>query len=309
MRRGVWITLLCTVSGSSAALAQEVDWKRFYPLEVGDTWEYTYEKERCWTHPPDSCTMQIEVVVRRAVTGEVEIEGLTFAEVAVEVLDPITLEPGCEATYGVRLDEETVQIEVEAVSGTCNAAFSAFEEMVALTGGTVYDDEFEIGGLPYDLAVLSSRSEPTAFDELYTWYGRDVGLLVLRDVTHVAGSGLNTYERLVLQYAEVGGVVYGQPVVSNESPALSNGALAATLYPNPARDHVSLSLEGTASERAEVEVFDVLGRRVLYRDKGVQAAGLRQHRLDLSGIPAGLYVVRATAESGATTTRRLVKVD
>lgn len=304
------LPLLLLLLAAGPLHAQD-DWQRFYPLSVGDTWEYTHEVERCWTdqEPPDNCTTQTDAVVRRAVTGEVEIEGVAFAKMDIEMLDPVTLEPGCEATYGVRLDEETAQVEVAEVAGTCIAAFSAFEEMVALTVGTTSSDEFEIGGLSYDLVIRSSRTDPTAFDELYTWYGRDVGLLMLWDVNHVTASSLNTYHRLTLQYAEVGGVAYGQPVVANEGPASPNEALRATLYPSPTRGPVVLDLEGAASGPAELEVFDVLGRRVLNRDLSAQPSGTSQYRLNLSDVPAGIYVVRLSTRSGETATRRLVKVD
>ena len=68
-------------------------------------------------------------------------------------------------------------------------------------------------------------------------------------------------------------------------------------YPNPftATTTISYSLEKPMQVR--VEVFNLLGQRVLEFRDAVEPAGWHTHTLDLSNQPAGMYVLRITAEN------------
>ena len=69
------------------------------------------------------------------------------------------------------------------------------------------------------------------------------------------------------------------------------------LYPNPARETLALALPGLpAATAATVALFDGLGRCVLQRAATLGAAATA--RLDLRGLPAGLYAVRVSTASG-----------
>ena len=77
----------------------------------------------------------------------------------------------------------------------------------------------------------------------------------------------------------------------NITPALSFG-----LYPNPAHAEAMLQLP----RAAQIEVFDLSGHRL--RTVALPAG---RPLLELRGLPAGLYLVRATAADGSTAIRRL----
>ena len=84
-------------------------------------------------------------------------------------------------------------------------------------------------------------------------------------------------------------------------------------WPNPARGAVRMSLELSHAARAEVVIYDVLGRRVSTLASGVLGAGA--HEITWDGRDAGgrragsgVYFARASAE-GATRTQRIVLAD
>ena len=54
------------------------------------------------------------------------------------------------------------------------------------------------------------------------------------------------------------------------------------------------------------EVYSVLGHRVAVVHDGVLAAGPHTLALDLAGLPAGVYVVRATSGAAVATQRLTV---
>ncbi|HTR97769.1 MAG TPA: aryl-sulfate sulfotransferase [Candidatus Acidoferrales bacterium] len=76
--------------------------------------------------------------------------------------------------------------------------------------------------------------------------------------------------------------------------------------PNPARGAARLSAELPAASRVKLAVYDVTGRRVLtLLDGQPEAAGRLEWSIDLSYMPAGVYLCRLDAD-GQTVSRKLV---
>ncbi len=73
----------------------------------------------------------------------------------------------------------------------------------------------------------------------------------------------------------------------------------ASLFPNPARAMVMLQLEGNHGAY-EVNMFDMTGKKVI----SLQGAD-ESMELPLTGIEAGIYMVRITTASGNTEVLRL----
>lgn len=77
--------------------------------------------------------------------------------------------------------------------------------------------------------------------------------------------------------------------------AYENGDRSVRVFPNPADSFISFSAEAP-SERIEADIFDVDGR--LIQSQVFDSAG-EEMRIDVPGLPAGLYVLRLT--NGAKT--------
>jgi hypothetical protein len=94
----------------------------------------------------------------------------------------------------------------------------------------------------------------------------------------------------------------GGSTAGRERP--SSAALAVSVASaNPTRRGTAVEVAFTLPETADVsvDVFDALGRRVLTRPEGTQAAGARRTLVPTADLPAGIYVVRlaAGADAGA----------
>ena len=76
----------------------------------------------------------------------------------------------------------------------------------------------------------------------------------------------------------------------NVSSTVSSESLS--VYPNPAKDRVTVSVSGAVLQ--EVEVLNSVGS-VVYR---VSVAGAGSHSIDVSGLANGHYMLRATTDSG-----------
>ena len=75
---------------------------------------------------------------------------------------------------------------------------------------------------------------------------------------------------------------------------------ALHVWPNPATDEVRIAMDRSTSERLAVEVIDVQGRSVL------RATLNGDQPLDISKLPVGTYVVKATTNE-RTMTARLIR--
>lgn len=95
-------------------------------------------------------------------------------------------------------------------------------------------------------------------------------------------------------FAPVLDVTFGLTTAQEELPETH---AAPSVYPNPTTGELTIQTDGVAL--LSVEVMDVAGRLQL------QAAA-NNYRLDLSGLPAGTYLVRVHTAKG-TTTQRVVK--
>ena len=101
--------------------------------------------------------------------------------------------------------------------------------------------------------------------------------------------------------AMTGGVVSflgrnGAAVLAARPPAAAVAALAFSLYPNPARQAATAE----TAQPTRLTLFDLAGRQVL-----ADATLARQHQLDLRSLAPGVYLVRATAADGTSTSQRL----
>ena len=99
---------------------------------------------------------------------------------------------------------------------------------------------------------------------------------------------------------------FGGMTVADDASVATTEALGLTAAPNPARGLATLTLTLDAAQSASVAVVDLLGRRVALLHDGPLSAGPHALQIDAAALPPGLYVVRATTATGATSLRLAV---
>ena len=97
----------------------------------------------------------------------------------------------------------------------------------------------------------------------------------------------------------------GAVSVEELSSDISNEDSALKLYPNPSNDIVNLEFSLDQGENVNVEIYNISGSLVLSKNLGHVSIGVQTVALDVSGLPAGNYVVQAKGEN-ANSTRKLV---
>ncbi|MEO1479078.1 MAG: T9SS type A sorting domain-containing protein [Bacteroidota bacterium] len=100
-------------------------------------------------------------------------------------------------------------------------------------------------------------------------------------------------------------VIVGASAVSSEEAVPAVFAVGE-LYPNPTASQATLAVQVAESQEASVTVYDVLGRAVVSGAVALRGGSEERLDVDVSGLPAGTYVVRVAGESFAETRRLTV---
>lgn len=89
----------------------------------------------------------------------------------------------------------------------------------------------------------------------------------------------------------------------NVGVAESELSTTTSIYPNPFNFQTNLVFGLTEAARTTVDVFNMMGQRVMAFDHGVLPAGEQRFVLDFSALPTGLYIVNVTAGDQTSTKR------
>jgi hypothetical protein len=92
------------------------------------------------------------------------------------------------------------------------------------------------------------------------------------------------------------GMTQGQGIKENSEP------FALKIYPNPVSDRVSIAAQGSSFASAVVDICDLSGRSVR---KQMQLNTSGTVSADVSGLNAGIYLIRVTTSSG-TVCRKMI---
>ncbi len=89
---------------------------------------------------------------------------------------------------------------------------------------------------------------------------------------------------------------------NSQNPRVPNEGLALELYPNPTDRSDPETVRAQAAEAVALEVYDAVGRKVYSTGSNFN----RFHSLPLQNLKAGVYIVRATSQSGLQESKKIV---
>ena len=120
-----------------------------------------------------------------------------------------------------------------------------------------------------------------------------------------------TQEGIVWEYMGSSMVEFSEVNAGLEATAVSglnevSLASSINVFPNPTRGLTSVEFTTAQAGMATLEVYNLVGERVLFNTLGNLPAGLNRTNLDCSGMEAGIYLVNVNA-GGETTTMRITK--
>lgn len=276
-----------------------LDWRGYYPLEVGNVWEWRTEILYGYTG--------FDV---REIISDTLLEGVQYF-VQMEQRESYDANSGTEFksrdTLLLRYDLENARVLSRQVSGSTEWDYTC--DLGAAFGATISceysGDTWVYGGYAADGAEIyvgSDAVEYAAEKILVTLGGGPSyyhGVGQLRDIGE--GNMGGTY----FTYLKLGNLEYGERAVgvSSERARRTAGATKVRVYPNPVREHAFVVV---ASEH---RISSLLVANVLGRILPVQSTcRLNECILNTASLSTGAYFVLLRFQNDETTTSTFVVV-
>ena len=298
-----WFALLlifcvCVPLAAQDPIPDTLDFRLYYPLEVGNVWEYTVVY-----FGQSTFNSKREIVNDTLIEGrEYFIERRSRSERGSpwEVNGDLLLRYDDTTTRLYRWNSEFDTDEIHtcplgADFGTvvdCSDMGSE-ETVYGGYGGTV---GFNVGSTTVEATkTFAGIADPPGFPEFAAGIG-DYFLQI--DIG---------FSRREIEYARISGVEYGVPIpVGTEAEVPDHSELSISVYPNPGSGSFVVAIALRDPQPASIHVFDLLGRRV-YSEERFTSAGATQLQLDGSNWPRGLYLFRVTTADGQMAAIRITR--
>jgi hypothetical protein len=274
-------------------LGDTLDWRRYFPLSVGNEWHYVESWDSLYDPEARRTRQHIWGIVSDTV-----IDNRQYFNMMKTVFEEDTLASGPNLVH-IRYHDEFDHVVVreqeedmlfEEVPCGLGAPFDGWHECAGIDNRVV---EFYVTGERDVVLTISVETVRIPQVKIFgtltsaTYMYSDIGM-----GSFAAGSWAESYG-WGLQFAQVDGRTYGQRVISNE-PALPipDGFRVVSIYPNPVASRATIEYTAPSAGPVTIEVFDMLGRKVLDIRPADSGIGTRRLEMDFSGLTAGMYVVR-----------------
>jgi uncharacterized surface protein with fasciclin (FAS1) repeats/predicted lipoprotein with Yx(FWY)xxD motif len=136
---------------------------------------------------------------------------------------------------------------------------------------------------------------------LTTMLGEDVTVTIVGEDVFI-----NNAKVIVADLEASNGVVHvidAVLLVSTNVSDLTSGDVSLNLYPNPARDFITIETTFNGNSDVVVELFNIVGKRVMSLDLGSHSEMFNE-RIDVSNLPQGTYILNIRT-NGSVQTRKV----
>ena len=280
------------VLGQNEVIPDTLDWKEYYPLQIGNSWESLRE-----------ILIAEQRLEYREIIGDTLIdERLYYIQTEViDIYDPVQSRDNTffntsylrYDTLGTRILSWSERNQRdEEYTPDLSADFGSETSGFMVLGG--YNDENKVLGIGSDSLHFKAEKGFLNLGGIVTYFH---GIGYLPGV----GDGASGSSRLT--YVRLDGVEYGDRVfrvsVQEESIASRNSLY---IYPNPASAKITLRVNLSKTDNVIIEVYDMLGRSRVEQNVGTLALGEHEITLDTSRLVQGKYMVRVKIGGMPTST-------
>jgi hypothetical protein len=264
---------------------------RYYPLAVGNAWEYRESMTEALIRvdiPRDTVSAQGNryfQIVRRSVRAN----GGEYYQTERAWVRFDTLTSSVREWYPGNVDEFIYHW------APCPLNFGMGEEFAC------WDND---GGRGYVVELRYNLSVSIKHDDVVVGAAKTINTLIGNDFVYAAdigeiSSASDSYPLRRLIYARVGGEEYGTPSLQLSADVEGvRGTVGMAVYPNPTRVGVTIPFALAQAADVSVSVYDVLGRRSALVVHGERPAGRHAAHLDASTLAAGVYLIRLVVTTG-----------
>jgi Secretion system C-terminal sorting domain len=275
-------------------VADTLDWRRYYPLEIGNTWEYEGSET-----PP---------LLVRTIVGDTVANGYRYF-VRHDSAPLLAVR-----TYYIRYDTAGTVVTLDNIAADTasfplplpysGGDFLAHFDLRSAFGDTLLHEEpytiYDVsGGYNETVTIYQEQIEVDALKCLHGDWWREC---YATDIGFVQGGSLESY---YLTYARIGGNQYG---ASRATSLSTNASLPAdlvieTAFPNPTRGAIQVTFSLGNVHYVRLTLHNAIGQQVHSEVLGLLPVGQHRFSHDLSGLASGIYFISLKSETGQEATR------
>ncbi len=120
-------------------------------------------------------------------------------------------------------------------------------------------------------------------------YSNNAGIILQSNIGEMMITTENNGQNMFIQ-----GFVQPEPVILTSIPSLSG--MGGSVYPNPVINNLVVQIYFADCSDLKIEVFDVLGKKQLFKREENQFNGYVNYELNFQSFSAGIYFVRVVSE-------------
>ncbi|MCH8568594.1 MAG: T9SS type A sorting domain-containing protein [Balneolales bacterium] len=306
---------------SAQAQSQEEinDALRYYPLEVGNYWEYRMiSMDGSNPGPADTLLYSREVV------ADTTLANGQMYKIIKSINRPLWLRAHYEynidinpnnqriSYYLERVDEENADIYqwnpvdsnpfnevlIDSLLMSANSSSNA----IRWPNGFGTD-----GWAEYEIELFGSSINSYHYNFLFL-VPIQYTLSETFGLTHIHTGEGSIVDINLIYYRDNLGNEFGEPVFVNSplEPELPRAASLSQNYPNPFNPSTQIPFELSGPAHVQLEVYDMLGRRVAVLINEMRQAGTHSARFEAGNLPSGMYITRMQTENEVFTQKMIL---
>lgn len=301
------LLLLLTAPAIHAQTQEEIDEAlKFYPLEVGNYWEYKVVNQPS-IMPPEIYYYSIEVVSDTLLANDTEYQKLRYVtenpfQIHYFEFNVHTNEAGFRTAYTLeRVDEETAN--VYRLKPTAADAFneilidSLLADVFETTNAVRFDYGDETTRIVDESFTLVNTTFPVRVYDIPSFILIKYSLAENFGIVEINSGEGSTNSTTLVYFRDHEGNEYGEAVHVNTpvNPEIPQSAALHANYPNPFNPSTTIPFELSEASQVRMEVYDMLGRRVALLVNETLQAGRHTAVFDAGSLPSGMYITRMQA--------------
>lgn len=274
--------VVALVCASHVVSAQGDSLASFYPLAVGNIWQY-----RSYGSSSGVLLWTVEVVKETVLSN-----GKSYSRLH-------SSRPNVMDIYE-RLDSSDMTVYRAAYGGVAEYAIDSLRSDPGdIIGTSRYGEVFGtmFDGIAGDTILgvpTTTRNSNILVIPDFPLYklARGFGLCYFSIL--VEDSNYPSYYRYeeILQYAKIDGNEFGTLLGVNEGPYQPKAHRLAQNYPNPFNPATTIAFDLPSAGHTRLSIVDILGREVAVLVDDVLSPGMHRRTWDASGRPSGIYLFR-----------------
>ncbi len=210
--------------------------------------------------------------------------------------------------YEVEEESDAGRIELaiaDLSNGGNNWQIADFSEDIA-QDTSVYPWDMEMVLTNDNILYSLSQEQDTLADELGQSYQPVTGFLFGKADMGLVLRGLKINSNLSVNPAPAGSLPEGPTGLKDISTATQSTALSVFIYPNPAKESLTVDYTYTGNKKVAIELLNLLGQPMITTQLESNT-GMNRIRLNTSNLAAGVYLLRVSTDSQSKTARAIIE--